>query len=94
LIVASNAAFDAKTKDGLTVEIKATQGASVALSGYEDPLPDHLVVIVLPRSGLGEVVYSGPAAQARELAGPIQRNGQRRVSLSSLRKIVVQNVSA
>jgi hypothetical protein len=89
LMVASNTAFDARTSDGLTVEIKATQGASVALSGNAEPLPDRLVVLLLPRSGLGEVVYNGPAAQAWNLAGPIQKNGQRRISLSSLRRMTV-----
>jgi hypothetical protein len=91
LMVASNTAFDARTGDGLTVEIKATQGASVALSGSANPRPDRLVVLFLPRTGLGEIVYNGPAAQAWDLAGPIQKNGQRRIALSALRRLVVED---
>jgi hypothetical protein len=89
LMVASNTGFDAMTSDGLSVEIKATQGSSVALSAGADPLPDRLIVLRLLRSGKAELVYNGPAGQVWWKAGPAQKNGQRRVSLSTLRHLTV-----
>jgi hypothetical protein len=89
LMVASNSGFDARTADGLNVEIKATQGSSVALSAYADPLPDRLLVLRLTRSGRAELVYNGPATPVWARAGSPQKNGQRRVSVAALRQLLV-----
>ena len=54
----SNEGFDAKTKDGRTVEIKLTGGDSVAVASDGQP-PDLLVVLKLdPAAGFTEV-YNG-----------------------------------
>jgi hypothetical protein len=89
LMVSSNAGFDARTVDGFSVEIKATQRASVALSVHVDPLPDRIIVLRLSRDKSCEVVYNGPAAPVWNTAGIAQKNGQRTVSLKTLRAIVV-----
>jgi hypothetical protein len=87
LMPSSNRAYDAKTRQGRTVEIKATQGNSVVLSAHADPLPDFLLVLRLLRSGTCEVVYNGPAAQAWAVAGAPQKNGQRRIGFSTLQRL-------
>jgi hypothetical protein len=89
LMVSSNTGFDARTVDGLSVEIKATQRASVALSAHADPLPDRIIVLRLSRDKFCEVMYNGAGAPVWNIAGPPQKNGQRTASLSALRGIVV-----
>ena len=55
----SNEGFDAKTKDGHTVEIKLTgkKGTSVSVSSEAEP-PDYLIVLKLTEDGFVEV-YNG-----------------------------------
>jgi hypothetical protein len=54
----SNEGFDAKTKDGKTVEIKLTGGKSVAVSSDAQP-PDILIVLKLDsKTGFSEI-YNG-----------------------------------
>jgi hypothetical protein len=89
LMASSNTGFDARTAEGLSVEIKATQRASVALSARADPLPDRVIVLRLSRDSFCEVVYNGPGAPVWNAAGPAQKNGQRTVGLKTLRGIVV-----
>ena len=69
------------------VEVKATQGNSVALSSSLR-VAEHLVVLRLARRGAPEVTYNGPAELAWQLAGRPQKNGQMRVSLSRLRDLM------
>lgn len=82
----STTGFDARTREGRTVEIKATQGASVALRG-DTTTADLLVALRLGKDGSAEVVYAGPAAPVWDAAGPVASNGQRRISLSTLRRL-------
>jgi hypothetical protein len=89
LTTASNRGFDAETADGLRVEIKTTQRDSIALSSSPEPHPDRLVVLRLLGDGSFEVIYNGPAEPVWEIAGRPQRNGQRRVGLTSLGQIPV-----
>lgn len=75
---------DARSASGVLVEIKATQGSSVALR--EEPA--HLIVLHLSKSGDAAEVYNGPGGSVWDAAGAIQRNGQRSISLSKLRKMM------
>src|SRR5437867_11466330 len=56
LLPCSSECHDAKAADGRLVQIKATQGKSVALRAE----PEHLLVISLRRDGTIEEVYNGP----------------------------------
>jgi hypothetical protein len=80
----STRGHDARSASGVLVEIKATQGASVALRGP----PDHLLVLQLSREGAATEVYNGPGALVWDAVGAMQRNGQCPISLSRLRKLM------
>lgn len=75
---------DARTASGALVEIKATQGSSVALRGK----PNHLIVLHISKLGEASEVYNGPGAPVWEAAGSMQPNGQRPISLSKLRRLM------
>ena len=77
---------DARSTSGALVEIKATQGNSVAL---REP-PNHLIVLHLSKLGEASEVYNGPGATVWASAGAMQRNGQRPISLSKLRILMAQ----
>lgn len=64
------------------VEVKATQGARVALRSC----PEHLLVLKLDRHGSFTEAYNGPGELVwQELADkPLPRNGQYQVSLARL----------
>lgn len=85
LLPHSSQGHDARTPSGVLVEIKATQGSSVALR--EQPI--HLIVLLLSRAGNAAEVYNGPGAKVWECAGAMQRNGQRPISLSRLRTLML-----
>ena len=76
---------DAHTTD-CNVEIKATQGNSVSLRSG----PDRLLVFRLFQNGSFEEIYNGPGAPvwALVVGKPKPSNGQYRVSLSQLRKLM------
>jgi hypothetical protein len=80
---ASTLGHDAKCPKGRNVEIKLTQGSTVAIR-YE---PEHLIVLHRPKGGPIRVVFNGPGGIAWGAAGPAQRNGQRSISLSRLSKL-------
>ncbi len=84
LLAHSHQGHDARTPTGVLVEIKATQGSSVALR--EQPV--HLIVLQLGKNGHAIEVYNGPGAPVWEAAGAMQKNGQRPISLSRLRGIM------
>lgn len=84
LLPCSAEAHDAKAADGRRVQIKATQGSSVAMRAS----CDHLIVIKLLRTGFIEEIYNGPGSSAWETAGRMQRNGQRPISLTRLRALM------
>jgi hypothetical protein len=76
---------DAHT-DECRVEIKATQGNSVSLRSG----PEKVLVFRLFRDGSFEEIYNGPGAPVWALveSKPRPSNGQYRVSLTQLRKLM------
>jgi hypothetical protein len=83
---ASVLGHDARAPDGRKVEIKLTQGSSVAIR-HE---PEHLIVLHRPKGGPIRVVYNGPGGLAWAAAGKMQKNGQRPISLARLSGIYEQ----
>jgi len=79
----SNKGYDAVDSKGNKVEIKTTTGKSVSLSASGTEAT-RLVVVVLSRTGEASIAFDGPAHAVWGLAGPAQKNGQRRVSLSKI----------
>jgi uncharacterized protein DUF6998 len=78
---------DAETKDGELVQIKATQGTrGVGLRSE----PYHLIVLRIKPDGSAEEVFNGPGSLAWLNAKQMQSNGQRFVSLSTLRRLMAQ----
>ena len=69
------------------MEIKATTQTSVSLSAG-GTLAERLVVVSFDDTGVGTIVYDGDANTAWDAAGPRQSNGQRRISLSTLQRII------
>lgn len=86
LYPASSEAHDGSARDGRQVEIKATQGDTVALRAE----PQHLIVLHLNKEGHSTEVFNGPGAPVWAHCGAMQKNGQRPVSLSRLRKLMAQ----
>lgn len=86
LAPASSEAHDGSADDGRKVEVKATQGDTVALRSE----PEHLIVLHLNREGEATEVFNGPGALVWSNCGAMQKNGQRPVSLSRLRKLMAQ----
>lgn len=84
LLPCSTTCHDATSTDGRLVQIKATQGRSVALRAA----PEHLLVIQLQRDGRIEEIYNRPGTPAWEAAGKLQRNGQRAIALTKLRHLM------
>lgn len=80
---ASTMAHDALCPDGRRVEIKFTQGRTVAIR-HE---PDHLLVLHRARGANVRVVYNGPGTHPWSNAGRIQSNGQRPISLAHLTRL-------
>lgn len=80
---ASTLGHDAISAEGKNVEIKLTQGRSVAIR-HE---PEHLIVLCRPKGGPVHVVFNGPGASAWKAAGKMQKNGQRPISLSRLGRL-------
>lgn len=80
---ASTMGHDARSRCGRNVEIKLTQGRSVAIR-HE---PEHLIVLHRPIGGPLRVVFNGPGGLAWTAAGRMQKNGQRPISLSRLSQI-------
>jgi hypothetical protein len=86
LYPASSEAHDGSAKDGRNVEVKATQGDTVALRAE----PEHLIVLHLNKDGHATEVFNGPGALVWSNCGAMQKNGQRPISLSRLRKLMSQ----
>ena len=80
---ASTMGHDAKSKCGKNVEIKLTQGRSVAIR-HE---PEHLIALHRPKGGPVHVVFNGPGSIVWLNAGKIQSNGQRPISIFQLKKL-------
>lgn len=83
LLPASSAVHDAETAQGTLVQIKLT-GGNRAVSLYSEPV--HLIVLQVSSKQFQEI-YNGPGAPVWAKCGPLQKNGQRTISLSALREI-------
>jgi hypothetical protein len=83
LLPSSNATHDAKSPDGRLVQIKLT-GGKAGVSLYSEP--QHLIVLQLIRNSFA-TVYNGRGSIAWEKCGPPQKNGQRTIALTTLRKL-------
>ena len=84
LYSASVATHDACCPCGNHVQIKATQGKMIGLREE----PDYLLVLKLNRTGTADEVYNGPGRIPWEQAGTMQRNGQRMITVSKLRRLM------
>ena len=82
LLPASAPGHDAVCTTRGNVQIKITGGKSIALRGE----CDHLIVLRFVSPQEAEIVYDGRGDLAWQLSGPLQKNGQRTVSLSKLVK--------
>jgi hypothetical protein len=83
LYPASHAGHDARDSTGRDVQIKLTGGKSVWLYAT----CDRLVVLRVVSPDFAEIVYDGFGAPAWEGAGPLQKNGQRTISIAKLKRI-------
>ena len=83
LLESSAKTHDAR-KGSKQIQIKATQGKSVAMYGE----PEHLLVLKLLKDGTAEEIYNGPGKPAWEIAGKLQKNGQKSIPLSRLRVLM------
>jgi len=85
LLPASTKGRDAKIETQ-SVEIKATQGDSIALRHQ----PEHLLVLKLQRDGAWDEVYNGPGDIVWSLVGhkALPKNGQYQVRCSKLRELM------
>lgn len=83
LLPASYETHDAIAPDGRYVQIKATQIKRIAISSE----PDYLIVIKLLADGSFEEYYNGKGSVVWNAAGALQKNGQRSISLSKLRRL-------
>ena len=83
LMAPSNWGFDALDDAGRKVEIKATQGNSVAFRSK----PEYCIVVKLMRDGTFAEIYNGPGSLiwAHFEEGHRPTNGQFQISLSKLR---------
>lgn len=85
LVKASSKGFDAFDAEGRRVEIKCTQGDSVAFRSE----PERCIVVKLMRDGTIEDVYNGPGAPVWALVKDkrLPKNGQHQISLNRLRAL-------
>ena len=84
LLPCSTESHDAQTGTGQLVQIKATQGQQVAIRSC----CDHMLVLKLLDDGTVQEAYNGPGTLAWDAAGPMQKNGQRSIRLSTLARLM------
>jgi hypothetical protein len=84
LLCSNTECHDAKAPDGRLVQVKLTGGSS-AISMYDEA--HHLIVLQLVNRNQFIEVYNGPGTLPWHLAGKIQKNGQRPISLARLREL-------
>lgn len=84
LFQASNETHDAKASDGRMIQIKATQGRSIGLSSE----PEFLIVLKILEDGTSEEVYNGPGDLPWNRAGKQQKNGQRNIAVTTLKRLM------
>ena len=75
------------SNDNLRIEIKITQGKGVSLRSS----PERLLVFFLTSEGEVHEIFNGPGAVVWDACGSLQKNGQRRITLTKL-KALMQNV--
>jgi hypothetical protein len=83
LLPHSAAGHDALDRAGRRVQIKATQGKSVALRSE----PDFLLVLRLLRDGQIQEIYNGPGRLPWEASGRRQSNGQSAIGFGRLSRL-------
>ena len=90
LMPPSNKGFDALSKDGKKVEIKATQSNSVAFRSC----PEHTIIIKILKNGTFEECYNGPGDIIWDTFTGKKKpsNGQYQIALSKV-KALYENVS-
>lgn len=81
----SKPGHDAYDENGV-VQIKLTAGKAISM--YDTC--DRLVVLLIVSPHEAEVVYDGPGEIAWLSAGPMAKNGQRRIRLARLRALAEQ----
>src|SRR5690606_3117216 len=74
---------DATDGSGRRIQIKATQGRSVALSSE----PDFLIVLALQRDGSVIEIYNGPGREPWARRGKMGKNGQASIGLARLSEL-------
>ena len=79
-----NEKHDAESKDGRLVQIKTTQITSIGLSSK----PKYLLVLQIQKNGEIDEIYNGPGEVAWDAAGKMQNNGQKRIYISKLKKLM------
>jgi len=85
LMPPSNKGFDAKTKNGKKVEIKATQARSVAFRSC----PEHTIIIKIFNDGTFEECFNGPGGLIWNAfkGKKVPSNGQFQISLNKVKEI-------
>lgn len=85
LMPPSNEGYDAVTKEGKKVEIKATQSKSVAFRSC----PEHTIIIKINKNGTFVECYNGPGNIIwQTFAGKkIPKNGQFQISLNKVAEL-------
>lgn len=83
LLSNSHPGHDAKDKSGRYVQIKLTAGAAVSL--YSDC--DRLIVMRIETPEWACLVYDGDGAPIWAKAGKTQKNSQRKIRLSTIRRV-------
>ena len=88
LMPPSNQGYDAITRDGKKVEIKATQAKTVAFRSC----PEHTIIIKINKDGTFDEFYNGPGDLIwQQFEGKkTPSNGQYQISLSKLTKLAGQ----
>jgi hypothetical protein len=80
LLPASAPGHDAVCTTRGQVQIKITAGKSIGMRAE----CEHLIVLRIVSPQEAEIVYDGKGDVAWQLAGPLQKNGQRMLRLSKL----------
>lgn len=85
LMPPSNEGYDAVSKDGTKIEIKATQARSVAFRSY----PEHTIIIRIKRDGTFEECFNGPGELIwRQFDGRSRpSNGQYQIAINKVKTL-------
>ena len=85
LMPPSNEGFDARSADNLKVEIKTTQGSSIAFRSC----PEHAIVIKIHRDGTFDTCFNGPGKMIWDQfkGKKLPKNGQYQISLSRVQHL-------